>query len=227
MAANEEHMKVPVFDGHYEHWSEMMENLLRAKGLWKLIDPRIKEPKVGISVTDAQKKKLEEFHLVDLQKRFAGNERVKRSMLQKLRRDFGILEMKNGETIPEYFGRVLTISNLMKSNGEEMTDTKILEKILITLSEKCIKVDKEDEHALKIDQSEGSSGGRGRGRGRFGSRGRGRGRGKSSFNKETIECYRCHKLGHFSYECRGTRKRRQTMPVSMKMKMLCSWVNQK
>ncbi|GKB28169.1 retrovirus-related pol polyprotein from transposon TNT 1-94 [Tanacetum coccineum] len=40
----------------------------------------------------------------------------------------------------------------------------------------------------------------GRGRGSYRGRGRGRGRGRS-FNKATIECYNCHKLGHFSYEC--------------------------
>ncbi|XP_076900887.1 uncharacterized protein LOC143555162 [Bidens hawaiensis] len=183
MAANEEHMKVPVSDGHYEHWSEMMENLLHAKGLWKLIDPGIKEPAVGIAVSDVQKKKLEELHLVDLQvkhylyqaidrvtfeqipdrssskaiwdsikKRLAGNERVKRSMLQKLRRDFEILEMKNGETIPEYFGRVLTISNQMRSNGEEMTDTKIVEKILRTLSDKYMYVVVSIEESNNVEE---------------------------------------------------------------------------
>ena len=29
---------------------------------------------------------------------------------------------------------------------------------------------------------------------------RGRGRGRSTFNKATVECYRCHDLGHFQYE---------------------------
>nr|GFD03649.1 retrovirus-related Pol polyprotein from transposon TNT 1-94 [Tanacetum cinerariifolium] len=73
---------------------------------------------------------------------FAGNERVNKSMLQKLRRDFEILEMKSNETIPE-----------------------------------------------------------GRGKGRSSYRGRGRGRGRYSVNRETVECYNCHKLGHYSYEC--------------------------
>jgi len=41
--------------------------------------------------------------------------------------------------------------------------------------------------------------GRGCGRGFF--RGRGRGRGRQSFNKAFVECYKCHKLGHFQYEC--------------------------
>ena len=39
---------------------------------------------------------------------------------------------------------------------------------------------------------------RGRGRGNFKGRGRGRGR---AINKAIVECYRCHKLGHFQYEC--------------------------
>lgn len=40
----------------------------------------------------------------------------------------------------------------------------------------------------------------GRGRGTYTGRGRGRGRGRF-FNKATIECYSCHKLGHFAFEC--------------------------
>lgn len=167
-----------------------------------------------------------------MKKRYAGNDRVKKSMLQKIRRDFEILEMKTSETIPKYFGRVLTISNQMRSNGETMTDVKIVEKILRTLTEKYMfvvvsieeskdiqlmsieelqstlivheqkfkKNEREEEHALKVDTSD-SSNSRGRGRGRSNYRGRGRGRGRHNVNKETVECYNCHKLGHYSYEC--------------------------
>ncbi|GJW21496.1 putative RNA-directed DNA polymerase [Tanacetum coccineum] len=260
---NDDKLKVPVFDGHYEHWSEMMENFLRAKQVWNLIDPGIREPTVGIAQSEAEKKKLEELRVKDLQvkhylyqaidrvtfeqimdrktsksvwdsmkQRFAGNERVKKSMLQKLRRDFEVLEMKNGESIPDYFGRVLTISNQIRSNGESITDVKIVEKILRTLTEKYMyvvvsieesrdiekmsieelqstlvvheqkfkRVEKDDDQSLKAEASFSPTG-RGRGRGRSSYRGRGRGRGRLSFNKETIECYSCHKLGHYSYEC--------------------------
>ncbi|CAL9016699.1 unnamed protein product [Prunus brigantina] len=55
-----------------------------------------------------------------------------------------------------------------------------------------------EEHALKVTFEE-SSGERGRGRGGF--RGRGRGGGRRNFDKSTIECYNCHQLGHFQYEC--------------------------
>lgn len=40
-----------------------------------------------------------------------------------------------------------------------------------------------------------------RGRGRSIFRGRSRGRTSQSFNKATVECFKCHKLGHFQYEC--------------------------
>ena len=55
--------KIPQFDGHYDHWSEPMENLLRAKGLWNLVEEGYSEPVVGIEVTAAQKKNLVELKM--------------------------------------------------------------------------------------------------------------------------------------------------------------------
>nr|GEY69597.1 retrovirus-related Pol polyprotein from transposon TNT 1-94 [Tanacetum cinerariifolium] len=167
-----------------------------------------------------------------MKQRFAGNERVKKSMLQKLRRDFEVLEMKTNESIPEYFGKVLTVANQMRSNGESMPDVKIVEKILRTLTEKYMfvvvsieeskdidtmtieelqstllvheqkfkRLERDEEHALKVNYDDRGNF-QGRGRGRSNSGGRGRGRGRTSFNKDTVECFKCHKLGHFQWEC--------------------------
>lgn len=71
-----------------------------------------------------------------LKRKFGGNERVKRSLLQTLRREFEVLAMKNEESIDDYFARVMVVSNKMRSNGESMSDSKIVEKILRTLTEK-------------------------------------------------------------------------------------------
>jgi len=245
--------KIPQFDGHYDHWSELMENLLRAKGLWSLVEEGYAEPEEGIEITAAKKKNLEELKMKDhqvkhylfqaidrvvfeqilnrktskiiwdsMKKKFGGNERVKRSLLQTLRRDFEVLEMKNEESIDDYFGRVMSVSNKMRSNGEEMSDSKIVEKILRTLTDKFTYVvvsieESKDTERMTIDELQSSLSVhekkfkkisheeddralnvRGRGRGSY--RGRGRGRGRS-FNKATIECYNCHNLGHFKYEC--------------------------
>uniref|UniRef100_A0A0D3AKC8 DUF4219 domain-containing protein n=1 Tax=Brassica oleracea var. oleracea TaxID=109376 RepID=A0A0D3AKC8_BRAOL len=158
--------KIPHFDGHYDHWSELMENLLRDKGLWSLVEEGVTEPAAGVELTTVQKKSLDDlktkdhqvkhylFQAIDrvvfeqildrktskiiwesLKKKFGGNERVKRSLLQTLRRDFEVLVMKNEETIDDYFKRMMIVSNKMRSNGEEMSDSKIVEKILRTLTE--------------------------------------------------------------------------------------------
>lgn len=71
-----------------------------------------------------------------MRRKFGGNERVKKSLLQKLRRDFEVLEMNESEKVEEYFKRVLAISNQMRSNEKAMFETKVVEKILRTLSEK-------------------------------------------------------------------------------------------
>ncbi|GAU41145.1 hypothetical protein TSUD_190450 [Trifolium subterraneum] len=59
----------------------------------------------------------------------------------------------------------------------------------------------QEEQVLKI--SHGGRGTRGRGNGNGNGRGRGCSTGGRShkFNKENIECYKCHKLGHFQSEC--------------------------
>lgn len=133
--------------------------------------------------------------------------------------------MKAEESVNEYFARTLTIVNKMKANDENKGDVAVVEKILRSMTPKfayivrfieeskdidTLTIDelkssllvheqrmsshKEEEHALKITHGD-QSGGRGRGRGSF--RGRGRGRGRQSFDKATMECYYCHKLGHF------------------------------
>jgi len=55
------------------------------------------------------------------------------------------------------------------------------------------------------DDKAGTSRGRG-----CGNHGRGRGgRGRQSFNKALIECFQCHNLGHFQYECPSDTKQAQ------------------
>ncbi|KAL6193975.1 hypothetical protein ACLB2K_035059 [Fragaria x ananassa] len=169
--------------------------------------------------------------------KYQGNDRVKRAQLQTLRRDFEVLEMKLGESVTDYFARVMVVANDMRNFGEDMPDVKIVEKILCTLTEKfnyivCsiaeskhidrLSVDElqssllvheqkfrksdGDEQALKVTH-ENRFGARGedkfeaRGRGRGSFRGRGRGKGRQTFNKAIVECYKCHQLGHFQYEC--------------------------
>ena len=141
-------MKLPQFDGHWNHWSEVMENFFRARGLWSLIETGVEEPLDATVLTAEQSLQLENSRTNDhkvkhylyqsidrvtceqildrrtskiiwdsMKAKYGGNARVKRSLLQKLRRDFEVLEMKESEAIEDYFTRVLAITNQMRSNG--------------------------------------------------------------------------------------------------------------
>ncbi|GAA0161930.1 hypothetical protein LIER_18134 [Lithospermum erythrorhizon] len=70
-----------------------------------------------------------------MKNKYGGNDKVKRSLCNTYRREFKVLEMKKGDSIDEYFSRVLMVANKLKSNGEEVFDTKIVEKIMRILSE--------------------------------------------------------------------------------------------
>lgn len=76
---------------------------------------------------------------------------MRRSTLQALRIDFEVLEMKVGETITEYFARVMAIANKMRSNGEDMKEVTIVEKVLRTLIEKFNYVVVSIEESKDID----------------------------------------------------------------------------
>jgi hypothetical protein len=111
---------IPKFDGFYDHWSELMENLLRSKEFMSLIEN-------GITIapenaTQEQLKAAEESILKDLKvknylfqsidrsiletilerrtsrdiweamrRKYQGSNKVKRAQLQSLRRDFEVL----------------------------------------------------------------------------------------------------------------------------------------
>jgi hypothetical protein len=57
---------IPRFDGHYDHWSMLMENFLRSKKFWGLVEIGYDEPASGLVQTDAQRKKMDELKLKDL-----------------------------------------------------------------------------------------------------------------------------------------------------------------
>jgi len=168
--------------------------------------------------------------------------------LQQLRKEFETMEMKTGENITDYFAKVMTVASKMRIYGEQMRDVTIVEKILRSLTDRfnyivCSIEESKDIDVLSIDElqsslivheqkfqkhnmeeqalkvtSEERSYGRGQGRRAF--RGGGRGRGRYNFDKTTVECYRCHKLGHFQYECPTVSKEANYVELNNKEEIL-------
>ena len=150
---------VPKFDGHYDYWAMLMENFLRSKEYWGLVENGILATAEGLK--DAQRKNIKDqkskdlkaknylFQAIDrsvletilnkdtakniwdsLKQKYQGTTRVKSAHLQALRKEFEILHMKAGESVNEYFARTLTTANKMKANGEDKGDVVVVEKIL-------------------------------------------------------------------------------------------------
>ncbi|PNY16541.1 retrovirus-related Pol polyprotein from transposon TNT 1-94 [Trifolium pratense] len=138
--------RVPKFDGHYDHWSMIMENLIRSKELWSSIEEGVTVAPVNataeeIQATNASKLKdlkvknylfqsidrsiLDTIHDRNSSKsiwdamrwKYQGSTKVKRAQLRALKREFEVLEMKEGESVEDYFSRTLAIANRMSAQG--------------------------------------------------------------------------------------------------------------
>ncbi|XP_052477148.1 uncharacterized protein LOC128032572 [Gossypium raimondii] len=134
---------VPHFDGHYDYWSMLMENFLRSKEYWSVVEDGIQE------LEDSKKKK------------YQGNVRAKRALLQTLRGGFENLRMKPGETISDYFSKIMTIVNRMRTHREKLEDVAVIERILRFLLPKynfiiCSIEESKYLDALSVDELENS-----------------------------------------------------------------------
>nr|XP_028952624.1 uncharacterized protein LOC114822440 [Malus domestica] len=120
---------IPKFDGHYDHWSMLMENFLRSKEYFDLaIDRSILET---ILEKDTSHQIWE-----SMKKKYQGSIKVKRAQLQAIRRDFETLQMKNGESVNEYIGKAMSMANKMRIHGHKIEDNEVVEKILRSMAPK-------------------------------------------------------------------------------------------
>ncbi|XP_073261539.1 uncharacterized protein [Populus alba] len=164
---------IPRIDGHYDHWSMLMENFLRFKEYWNLVETRIIAAAEGVDPSKAQHKQIDEQKFKDkckilkkdtakdiwdsLKQKYQGTARVKRAQLQALRKEFETLHMKAAESVNDYFGRTLIIANKMRIHGECMKDVVIIEKILQSMTPKydyvvCSIEESNDLDILFIDE---------------------------------------------------------------------------
>nr|KYP35332.1 hypothetical protein KK1_043637 [Cajanus cajan] len=154
---------IPCFDSHYDYWSMLMENFLRFKEYWSLMEICITKPADGTIMTEAQRKMLEDQKLKDLKinnylfqtailetilkkdttkdiwdsmkTKYQGIARVKGAQLQAFRKELEILHMKEGDSVKDYFAQTLSVANnKMRIHGEKLEDVVVVEEILRSMT---------------------------------------------------------------------------------------------
>ncbi|XP_016576540.1 uncharacterized protein LOC107874206 [Capsicum annuum] len=67
---------------------------------------------------------------------YAGDERIRGMQVLNLIRDFELQRMKESELVKKYSDRLLSIANKVRLLGSELTDSRIVEKLLVTVPER-------------------------------------------------------------------------------------------
>ena len=75
---------IPKFDGHYDHWSMLMENFLRSKEYWSLVEIGIPAAADEENCTDEQKKVIADQKLKDLKTKNYLFQAIDRSILETI-----------------------------------------------------------------------------------------------------------------------------------------------
>ncbi|XP_015959584.1 uncharacterized protein LOC107483482 [Arachis duranensis] len=144
----------PKLDGKldYSYWETLMYTHLKAQNLWNFIEPGLQE---GADAAQQRRDQLalSQIHQgVDymvfgkianaksakeawntLKLSYKGVDKAQKAKLPSLRREYERYEMSSSETVEQYFTRVTDLVNKMRVYGEDMPDSKVVEKILRTM----------------------------------------------------------------------------------------------
>ncbi|XP_072058192.1 uncharacterized protein [Arachis hypogaea] len=144
----------PKLDGKldYSYWETLMSTHLKAQNLWNFIEPGLQEgadaaqqrrDQLALSqihqgvdytvfgkIANAKSAK-EAWNMLKLS--YKGVDKAQKAKLQSLRREYERYEMSSSETVEQYFTRVTDLVNKMRVYGEDMPDSKVVEKILRTM----------------------------------------------------------------------------------------------
>ncbi|KAL9444243.1 hypothetical protein AB3S75_017429 [Citrus x aurantiifolia] len=152
----------PVFTGeNYQIWAVKMESYLEACDLWDLVEADPEDPPLAHmrNNRDERKRRYKAKTCIHsavsetiftkimtcetakqawdlLKQEYQGNVRTKQMQVLNLRREFEMQKMKETETVNDYKDKLMIIANKIRMLGEEFSDRRIVEKILVTLPER-------------------------------------------------------------------------------------------
>ncbi|XP_019429222.1 PREDICTED: uncharacterized protein LOC109336861 [Lupinus angustifolius] len=131
----------------------------------------------------------------NLEKCCAGAEKVKKVKLQTLRREYELLQMKDGDTVADYFTKIRSLTNLMKGCGES--------------SRRSFgqgNFQKKFNGKWKTDKGRNCEGARQDSNSFLVNIGNGHDQvlriNKKKFDKKKVQCFNYKNFRHFAFECR-------------------------
>lgn len=71
-----------------------------------------------------------------IQKEFQGDKKIRKMQILNLRREFEAMKMKDSETVMEFNDRIMKGVNQIRHLGEEFTEQRLVEKVLVSLPER-------------------------------------------------------------------------------------------
>ncbi|CAN6722729.1 unnamed protein product [Malus baccata var. baccata] len=136
-------VRTPIFSGeNYEFWKIKMVTIFKSHGLWNLVEK-------GISVPDSKKKKAKTDEDTDMQKlseSFKAQSPIRSSLesqMQTQQKWHGIcymanitvgIRMRDDESLTGYLTRLNDLINQMKTFGETLSNERLVQKVLISLT---------------------------------------------------------------------------------------------
>ncbi|KAL4334611.1 hypothetical protein GQ457_07G011520 [Hibiscus cannabinus] len=162
LGVNISQLAIPIFQGNnYGVWSTKMKTLFISQDLWELVEKGYSEEGVAVeALRDYKKKDAKALFFIQqavddaifssrisaatkakeawdaLKNGYQGTTRVLTVKLQTLRRQFESFRMKEGESIHDCSNNLMLIVNQMRTYGEQITDQKVVEKLLRSLTRK-------------------------------------------------------------------------------------------
>ncbi|TXG67654.1 hypothetical protein EZV62_008929 [Acer yangbiense] len=157
---------LPNFAGeNYDFWKVKMKHLLLSEGLWNIVNDGFTEPAEESRLSGPEKANLGADRMTDAKALSKIQNGVTATIFPRIMRAtiakqaWEILEREF--QVKEYFSRVIGVVNHMRTLGEDVTDQKVVEKILISLPEKYEHIvaaieESKDLTTLSVEQLMGS-----------------------------------------------------------------------
>ncbi|XP_021979979.1 uncharacterized protein LOC110876109 [Helianthus annuus] len=144
-----------------------MEAIMDAHGLWEAIEPptdvavdekKSKQARAFIFqsipeeiLSQAAKKKTAKEVWDSLKSRYVGAELVEKARLRILKSEFEALQMKDGETVDDYAGKLSGMVSKYNSVGAELDDEELVRKLFDTVPERFINLVASIEQSLDVE----------------------------------------------------------------------------